>query len=413
MATTRRISGRSLGVALAASLLFVPSVVRAEPDRTPNGPYVTPQQTVSIESFMTYDELTKQLERLDRRSDKLAVESIGVSGEGRDIWIAKVGDPSKPAVMMINQQHGDEPHGAEASLDIIKGLISGKGRAILDEVFVLIVPRVNVDGGEVQPETGVPERGNTDYDAPRLSSANGYRTTELGDLELWSWDINRYHYATPEQSDFLNWEDSITFVRHGDLYPTNPVPESVAVLDAYFEYGPIWVIDVHNQGFHVVDPDPEDDPEFYRDGWRTTGGILWGLNSDIDPAATELSKQLAVTMKDASQQYGHMEITRYSSTDGFDGIARNAYALYGTERILAGESGPLGGSLLVEIEGQTEGNLNSLLGQKRTGLLQQNVINLLWSVIAATADGSLYVADASRADTILVDDRNDQNPHLD
>jgi hypothetical protein len=405
-------AGRVLGVSAAATVLMAP-LAGAEPDRIPNGPYVTPNQTVRIDSFMTYDELTSRLHRLDQRSDLLEVESIGVSGEGRDLWLAKVGDPSKTPVMIINQQHGDEPHGAEASLDIIRGLVSGVGSSILDELYVLVVPRVNVDGAEVQPETGVPERGNTDYDAPRLRSARGFFTTELGDLELWSYDVNRYHYATPEQSSFLNWKDSLSYDFDPVAWPENPVPEALAVLDTYFEYGPIWVVDVHNQGHHVVNPDPDDDPEFFRDGWRTTGGILWSLNENTHPAAIELSKQLAVTMKLASLQYGHMEITRYDSTSGFEGIARNAYSLYGTERIVNGEEGPLGGSLLVEIEGQTEGNLNSLLGQKRSGLLQQNVINLLWSVLGATADGSLFEVDAGLADTILVDDANDQNPHLD
>ncbi|HKJ56029.1 MAG TPA: hypothetical protein VJ978_08575, partial [Nitriliruptoraceae bacterium] len=81
-----------------------------------------------------------------------------------------------------------------------------------------------------------------------------------------------------------------------------------------------------------------------------------------------------------------------------------------TERLQDGEPGPLGGTLLVEIDGQTEGNLNSLLGQKRVGMLKKNAINLVWSVLAATADGSVYELDPDLADEILVDDTNLSNP---
>ncbi|HKJ56396.1 MAG TPA: M14 family zinc carboxypeptidase, partial [Nitriliruptoraceae bacterium] len=372
--TRRRRWAVRTGATIAVAGMLVPGIAAADPpEAIPGGPYVTENQNVSISSLTTYEDLTRELTGIANRNDDVEVESIGVSSEGRDIWLAKVGDPTKTPVMIINQQHGDEPHGAEASLDLIKKLSTGSGRAILDELYVLVVPRVNVDGAEIQEQIGTPERGNTDYDAPRLRSSAGIYTTELGDLELWSWDINRYHFATPAQSDLLNWNDN-PLSTNG--YPANPVPEAVAVLDTYFEYGPIWVVDVHNQGFHVVDPDPDDDPEFYRDGHRTTAGILWSLNDDVAPEAIEFSKQMAVAMKLDSLQYGHMEVTRYNSSSGDANIARNAYALYGTERLQDGEPGPLGGTLLVEIDGQTEGNLNSLLGQKRVGMLKKNAINL-------------------------------------
>lgn len=389
------------GVTLAA-LASVPGTSFA----TPDGPWVTPQQTISLQAFMDYEELTRRLQSIARSSrGALQIESIGTSGEGRDIWLARIGDADKPAVLIFTQQHGDEPHGTEAMLDLARFLATGSRAAdrILDEIQVLIIPRVNPDGAEL------PTRGNTDFTAePRDTGqcpaaggsdddGKGIFSTRFRDTELYSYDINRYHWPVWEES----WQYLCNVEGGVPLYPTNPVPEALAVLDTYERYQPIWALDIHNQGFNVVDPEQCAADDACRPGRYVTGSVLWPTNENVDSDAVELSKQMALVMKERSQELGNVELTRYDGGD-FPGIARNAYGLLG------------GGSVLFEVAGQIEGSPSINNGQKAVGKLVNGVRKLVSSLLEATADGTLYERDADRAETVILDnDVSLPNPRLD
>ena len=52
----------------------------------------------------------------------------------------------RPTVLLVGQQHGDEPAGAEALIVIAQELADGKLAALLDRIDVVILPRANPDG---------------------------------------------------------------------------------------------------------------------------------------------------------------------------------------------------------------------------------------------------------------------------
>lgn len=54
----------------------------------------------------------------------------------------------RPTVLLIGQQHGDEPAGAEALLVMAQELAHGTLRALLERVNVVILPRANPDGAQ-------------------------------------------------------------------------------------------------------------------------------------------------------------------------------------------------------------------------------------------------------------------------
>lgn len=418
-------------VALAACLLgagLLPSLATAA---QPNGPWITDQQNVSLEAFMSNQQLYDQLNALSRRfPDALRLEQAGTSNEGRPIWLARLGNADKPAVMIITQQHGNEPHGTEAVVDLLQRLASGGGmsRQILDNLHVLIVPRVNPDGAERF------SRGNMDISAPqsnanclredgsldpaRLDQRLGANVTAYTDgdgLRRWSYDINRYHWVDWSQSTQVRCNPGLAGERHFNP-GQNPVPEAVALRGVYERYRPIWMVDVHNQNPAEVLDDV--DPEVNRPGRQVTGSLTWPTHEDVAPEAVALSKQLAIVMKQRSLQLGFMELTNYyyqypngdvRRGGGDPGIARNAYGLLGSQRLAAGEPGPLGGSVLVEIAG-----LNSR-GQKSVGMLRNNVREMLEAVLLATADGSLLAIDPAQADRLLppgnLSDQPLSNPH--
>lgn len=54
----------------------------------------------------------------------------------------------RPTVVLIGQQHGDEPAGSEALLVIARELTQGLLEPLLDRINVVVVPRANPDGAE-------------------------------------------------------------------------------------------------------------------------------------------------------------------------------------------------------------------------------------------------------------------------
>ena len=401
--------------ALVLAAISVQAV--AAPTSVPAGPWITPNQNVSLEGFENYEQLTAKLQQIEKRSKGLVeIESVAVTNQGRDVWLVKVGDPKNTPVLIMTQQHGNEPHGTEAAIDVIKTLTSGAGRSILDELYVLIIPRVNPDGSEF------PTRGNTNFDTPRrnsrdcfddngmtipdqLDQGRGVFSTNFVDENgdrFSSYDINRYHW--PDWS--LSWQVQCnpTLEANGTPDPydasLSPVPEARGVRKAYDDYGPIWVMDIHNQGSAKVVDDVATESG-NRAGRLITSSILWPTNEEVAEVARDLSKQMTVVIKQRSLELGYFEVTNYLFRNaagatlrggGFAGIARNAYGLLGTERIFAGELGPVGGSILVEIRGQ---------GQKSIGMLKNAAREAMMAVLKQTADGSLFAIDPSLSDTLL------------
>ena len=52
----------------------------------------------------------------------------------------------RPTVLLVGQQHGDEPAGGEALLAIVQDLAHGRLEPLLDRINVIVMPRANPDG---------------------------------------------------------------------------------------------------------------------------------------------------------------------------------------------------------------------------------------------------------------------------
>lgn len=94
------------------------------------------------------------LKKIDSLLDKVQIEVIGKSVEGREIPAALLSEDKvfglhravKPVVMIFAAQHGNEPSGKEAALVLIRELATGSQQGVLREIDVIIVPLVNPDG---------------------------------------------------------------------------------------------------------------------------------------------------------------------------------------------------------------------------------------------------------------------------
>lgn len=357
--------------------------VAAKPEITPGGPWLSDNQEVNLSRLSSYDELVKRLYQIEKSSKGLIeLEIIGQTNFGKDIYMAKVGNPANQPVMIMTQQHGNEPMTTESALKLLKelGTDNTSVQTILDNLYVLIIVRVNPEGSELYT------RGNTDFDAPPRNSSGCFdedgnvdpalidqgrgvfSTTYVDpDGNLFSnYDINRYHWPDWSQSWQILCNPNLPG-RHFDPTQT-PVPEAEAVLNAFKQYQPLWMADFHHQGTYVTE-----------DGDNVTSSILWPKNEDVEPYLVDLSKQMCVQIYDHMEQFGFATVTLYPGGT-FAGIARNAYGLAGA------------GSILVELKGG--------IGQKQSGMIIKHAYEQMSTLLQATADGSLYELDPALAEEI-------------
>ena len=133
-----------------------PAVAARFPD--PATPIATPALRADRRNFTGYAEMTKFLGELAARAPDMRMQPAGQSQEDRDIQLvifarpptrsaAELAANGKPTILVIGQQHGNEPAGGEAALALALQL-AGERRAVLDRVNVLIVPRANPDGAQ-------------------------------------------------------------------------------------------------------------------------------------------------------------------------------------------------------------------------------------------------------------------------
>lgn len=100
---------------------------------------------------LRHAELVERLRELERRHpDRLSVEEVGRSVEGRPIHLLTLGT-GPLRVFAWSQMHGDEPSATPALLDIADFLLSSPdpgAASILEGAKLLLIPMLNPDGAE-------------------------------------------------------------------------------------------------------------------------------------------------------------------------------------------------------------------------------------------------------------------------
>lgn len=128
----------------------------------PSVMYSTPGLQAGRTSFTSQAEingwLRDQAAALSRSAGiKAALLPMGSSQQGQPLEAlvltrgtgtdpASVLSTGRPTVLLIAQQHGDEPAGSEALLVIARELAQGLLQPLLERINVVIVPRINPDG---------------------------------------------------------------------------------------------------------------------------------------------------------------------------------------------------------------------------------------------------------------------------
>ncbi len=111
-----------------------------------------------------YQPLMEFVYELESQTELMNVVKLTETLGGRDIVLCVLSDPpvlqpadlaysDKPVVLIVNNVHGGEVAGKDAAMEIMRDLVMGDLRPLLDEVVVLVVPTINPDGAEVRRRT--------------------------------------------------------------------------------------------------------------------------------------------------------------------------------------------------------------------------------------------------------------------
>jgi hypothetical protein len=127
----------------------------------PSMTYSTPGLGRDRRAFTTNAELGQWLRMLTEsptpNATRTKLLNLGMSQRGEPILgllatravntdPATVESSGRPTVLLIGQQHGDEPAGSEALLVVSRELVQGLLEPLLDRINVIVVPRANPDG---------------------------------------------------------------------------------------------------------------------------------------------------------------------------------------------------------------------------------------------------------------------------
>ena len=236
---------------------FVAPSLASEAPIQPGGPFINPNQNVSTESILTFEQIEAILFQLQARSKgQMQLRTVGHSTLGLPLYAAVIGNGDL-RMWIQGRIHGGERFGAEASLSILTSLLNSKQK-ILEEMTFMIIPCYNPDGSNIG------WRGNV----------NGV-------------DLNRNWYRT-------------------DAFSFSEV-ESRAFYYAWADFKPHYAIDLHHQGTYFVEDEEGNDTN--KMTTFSIGIPVWP--EFLDPWVWDTNRQMAVVGYDAVKKLGYCNPSRY------------------------------------------------------------------------------------------------------
>lgn len=332
--------------------------------------------------FVNHAQLTSTLDRIEQSTGgTVEVDVAGYSNQGREIYTARVGE-GDTVVFVESQIHGNENHGTEALLSLLQqwGGSTPEAAALREEVTIVAIPRLNVDGGERDTRQNEMTWDEVVADFPQLAGvapAWNYNT-RVGGFDV-NRDFNPDLDYVPQPADFPgNSADTGWYI----------TPEAQTVRDVYRglenEFGTVdYFIDLHNQWSCYATEDLENMSPLSISAKFIDDPSEFGTWPKFDMDA---SKRANVAVYEALQGYGESgygDLTLYPQDTNLPGTALGSFALRGSAVVL------------FETSSQTQYD-----GMKRNGMLRKQIEIGLGGLVDAVADGSITSLDPTVYDTI-------------
>lgn len=111
----------------------------------------TPLEKCNYETVTSHSEMMSYLGKIIKVDTTMKMDIIGKSVQGRPIpliYRRSLAGEKSIKVLIFCQQHGNEPSGKEAVLELIKELANEKGSYTLPNIDLYIIPSLNPDGNE-------------------------------------------------------------------------------------------------------------------------------------------------------------------------------------------------------------------------------------------------------------------------
>lgn len=332
--------------------------------------------------FVNHDQLTRTLERIEQSTGgTVEVDVAGYSNQGREIYTARVGE-GDTVVFVQSQIHGNENHGTEALLNLLQwwGGSSPEAAALREDVTIVAIPRLNVDGGERDTRQNEMTWDDVVEDFPQLA---GVQPAWNYNTRVGGFDVNR------------DFNPDLDYVPQPEDFPGNSAdtgwyitPEAQTVRDVYrsleTEFGTVdYFVDLHNQWSCYATEDLESMSPLSISAKFIDDPSEFGTWPDFD---MDGSKRANVAVYEALQSYGksgYGDLTLYPQSINLPGTALGSFALRGSSVVL------------FETSSQTQYD-----GMKRNGMLRKQIEIGLGGLVEAVADGSISTLDPAVYDTI-------------
>lgn len=199
-----------------------------------NNPWITPAEKSGFVTTPTYDETMDWLKKLSNASPLLTMTSIGKSLEGRYIMMiiassekivtpAALKNSPKPLLLVQAGIHAGEIDGKDAGMMLLRDIAVGNKKQLLDNVNLLFIPILNVDGHERsspynRPNQRGPENMGWRTNAENLNLNRDYAKQDTKEVRAVTSVFNEYSplmYMDIHVTDGADYQYDITFGGHG------------------------------------------------------------------------------------------------------------------------------------------------------------------------------------------------------
>lgn len=204
------------------TLLLAVSVIAAEAQQVWTDDLILTPERSNFEKTSSYGDVMSFINTIKAKGQDIAVTSIGKSTLGKDIPLLILSHPAistpeqakasgKPVIYIQGNIHGGEVDGKEAILMLLRDILLGNKKNLLDNQVILFLPMYNTDGNDKMAPGLRPSQENSPLETGIRENGQGL-------------DLNRdgIKMETPETEALIRnvitaWDPQVTV----DLHTTN------------------------------------------------------------------------------------------------------------------------------------------------------------------------------------------------